>query len=52
LSQDELALKFRLNAGQALDSDQVTSLESAILELDTAPSVDAMMELTDGSRRT
>ena len=52
LSQDELALKFRLNAGQALDSDQVASLESAVLELDTAPSVDAVMELTDGSRGT
>ena len=46
LSPDELMLKFRLNAGQALDPDGIELLESAISVLDSADSVEDAMELT------
>jgi 2-methylcitrate dehydratase PrpD len=46
LSPDELALKFRLNASQALEPGRVDRLETEILTLDSADSVDAVMELT------
>jgi 2-methylcitrate dehydratase PrpD len=52
LSRDELALKFRLNASLALGSDRAERLESAILMLDTAESVDGIMELTSESEET
>jgi 2-methylcitrate dehydratase PrpD len=52
LSQGELALKFRLNASQALEPDRVESLESAILNLDSAESVEGVMELTHESGET
>ena len=52
LSHGELALKFRLNASQALEPDLVESLESAILKLDSAESVEGVMELTHGSAET
>jgi 2-methylcitrate dehydratase PrpD len=46
LSHDELALKFRLNASQALEPGRVDRLETEILTLDSADSVDGVMELT------
>ena len=52
LSQGELALKFRLNASQALEPDLVETLESAILSLDSAESVEGVMELTHESDET
>lgn len=52
LSTDELALKFRLNASHALEPNRVGQLESAILALDTASSVDGVMELTAGGETT
>jgi 2-methylcitrate dehydratase PrpD len=52
LSRDELALKFRLNASHTLDSNRVGRLESAILMLDTAESVDGVMELTSEDEET
>jgi hypothetical protein len=46
LSHDELVLKFRLNASQALEPDRVDRLETEILALDSADSVDGVMDLT------
>jgi len=50
LSRDELALKFRLNAGQVLGPDRVGKLEAAILTLDASESVDDVMGLASGSQ--
>jgi 2-methylcitrate dehydratase PrpD len=50
LSRDELALKFRLNANQALRPERVDRLETAILTLDSSESVDEVMELAGGSQ--
>ena len=50
LSRDELALKFRLNADQALSSEYVDGLEAAILTLDSSESVDEVMRLAGGSQ--
>jgi 2-methylcitrate dehydratase PrpD len=50
LSRDELALKFRLNAGQVLSPDRVDRLVTAILALDSADSVDDVMELAGGGK--
>jgi hypothetical protein len=38
--------KFRLNASQALEPDRVDRLETEILALDSADSVDGVMDLT------
>jgi 2-methylcitrate dehydratase PrpD len=46
LSPEELAIKFHLNAGQAIPAQRSHALEQAIWALDEAPSVVAMMELT------
>jgi 2-methylcitrate dehydratase PrpD len=51
MSRDELALKFRLNAGQVLSPDRVDRLVTAILALDSADSVDDVMELAGGGKR-
>ncbi|MEE8331264.1 MAG: MmgE/PrpD family protein, partial [Acidimicrobiia bacterium] len=51
LSPEELATKFRLNAGHELPAEQVDVLEHAIWALDEEPSVSKMMELTHRSRR-
>ncbi len=45
LSQDELRLKFSLNAGQLLSSEQADRLADTILLLDALDSVDELMEL-------
>ena len=50
LSRDELALKFRLNAGQVLSPDRVERLVAAILALDSSDSVDDVMELASGGK--
>jgi len=50
LSRDELALKFRLNADQALSSEYVDGLETAILGLDSSESLDEVMRLAGGSQ--
>jgi len=46
LSRDELALKFRLNAGQSLDAEGVAVLEDAVFALASESSVERMMALT------
>lgn len=46
LSPDELAVKFRLNAGETLDPARVKDLESEVWALDEASSVSRLMELT------
>lgn len=51
LSRDELALKFRLNAGQVLSPDRVDRLVAAILTLDSADSVDDVMELAGAGKQ-
>lgn len=44
LGDDELAAKFRDNAGRALEADAVQVLEDAIARLDSLPDVRAMLE--------
>ena len=46
LSSEELAAKFRLNAGQRFSVEQVDAIESAIWSLDWAASITKVMELT------
>jgi 2-methylcitrate dehydratase PrpD len=46
LTREEQSLKFRLNAGQLLATDQVADLQTAVFALVSAPSIDEMMALT------
>jgi 2-methylcitrate dehydratase PrpD len=46
LTREEQSLKFRLNAGQLLATDQVADLQTAVTALESAPSIDEMMALT------
>jgi 2-methylcitrate dehydratase PrpD len=46
LSAEELATKFRLNAGRSLPDGQVTALERAVWLLDQADSIEALMDIT------
>ncbi len=46
LSSEELAAKFRLNAGQRFSVERVDAIESAIWSLDKSASIAKVMELT------
>ena len=46
LSPEELATKFRLNAGRSLPDGQVAALEQAVWLLDEAESIEALMNFT------
>ncbi|MFI7635590.1 MmgE/PrpD family protein [Nonomuraea sp. NPDC049400] len=46
LTQDELAVKFRANAGRALPPDDVEALLAAVGSLPSAPSVTPLLRLT------
>jgi hypothetical protein len=46
LSDDELKLKFTLNAGQKLKADQAETLAGTIFGLEQEPSLDRLLSLT------
>ena len=46
LSPEELAVKFRLNASRWLSESGVAEMEEAVRSLETAPTVDRILEIT------